>query len=207
MSRSYSQEDVNERAISLRRAALEFSSIFGVAYGFDHDTEAIKDYIAKEENHEDYFPDLKRHLEEAEHVLRNAEMPPPKLSEEERYREMRRIGDTLELTDTSWRWSDSISYDHSEVDGVDYRPLIAARNDVVMFAMNYSDFYPELNELVPEIKGDDAEIIEEGPGRQEAEETPLLDICNQVLTQEDDELEQDSLHFVNGEFIGKIDVG
>jgi hypothetical protein len=173
----HSQNYIDNLAKELRNTASHYCKLFRIAHGLSTDQDRILEYIENENSYEDVEPDLNELLQEAEEALpetRNFRTN----REEELYRFFRKHGKIPEIPeDTSWReeYSERDTVDHERVDDpdkIDYRPLIRATMDLRTFLMAASEFDEELERMLPEIEGDDAEIIESTSEVREKEVQP-----------------------------------
>ncbi|MFB6100636.1 MAG: hypothetical protein ABEK16_05170 [Candidatus Nanohalobium sp.] len=175
MAEDYKQRHVDELAKQLRNHAGLYCDWFKVAHGLDQDPERIEAYVDSNLNYKDLEPMLEDLLERAEEKL------PESLNyrsnrDEQLYRFFRRKGEVPEMGEGTWRdlhsEAEVIENEREDREAVDYRPLIRSVIDVRTFAMAASEYDEEIERLVPETDGDDAEIIEHTEKIQDNEVRP-----------------------------------
>jgi hypothetical protein len=178
MVEDYSQADIDRLAEEIREYSARLSTLFQIAYGFDDDPGNIAEYVESEVSYRDLLDDIDPLLEEAHEALNSVNPVVEENREEQLYRKQRQHGGTPRIPDTGhWRdfYSEQETIDNERgEEGLDYRSLLRAHNDAVLFLLNASRFDEELKELLPDIDGDDAEIINETLDTQEAEYEPAL---------------------------------
>lgn len=199
MSGHYSQEDVDELAEDLQSKSSELSQLILIDYQLPPQAPT---FLTADLDYEKIAEEVHSKLEEADRFLDSVEPIDEEDREEHLYRMYRKHGKTPEIPfKGSWRdfYSEEevidnerdSDFDSPDSDRIDYRSLLRAHNYAALTLINAAEYDKSLEDYLPDIEGDDAEIIEETEGelKEEVQSTPVLEHQKEGLGLEDSDLD------------------
>lgn len=207
----YSQNKLDELAETLRSKSSELSQLIYT----DHKLPSnIPNFLTNGLDYREAAEDLHEDLEDANEILSSVEPMNEESREEQLYRMYRKNGKIPELpSEGSWRdfYSEEevldnerdTNVDSGDTDLIDYRSLLRAQNYATLTLINAAQYDEDLEEYLPDIEGDDAEIIEETVEGHEGsvQPTPVLEHQREGL---DSESRKASDHVVFS-FLGAVE--